>query len=203
MLHIVDYEMGNLRSVQKAFEVLGHDAVITSDPNAIRTADRVVVPGVGAFPDAMAQLKSKGLDEAIREFPRSGKPLLGICLGLQLFMDESEEYGLHQGLGLFPGRVVKFEGLKDAVGLPLKIPHMGWNTLQATGVLAPLLHEKFVYFVHSYYVVPKVATDIAATTEYGIKFCSAAARENIWAVQFHPEKSGQAGMALLDRFARK
>jgi glutamine amidotransferase len=203
MIHIVDYEMGNLRSVQKAFEHLGHEAVTTSDPDVVRKADHVVVPGVGAFPDAMLQLRNKGLDQAIVEFARGGKPLLGICLGMQLFMDESEEYGRHEGLGLFGGKVLLFKGLKDAQGLPLKIPHMGWNTLRSTGVLAPILDGKYVYFVHSYYVAPKLQAEVAATTEYGIEFCSALARDNIWAAQFHPEKSGPAGMALLDQFSRR
>ena len=203
MIHIVDYDMGNLRSVQKAFEHLGIEASVSDDPAAVRQAERLVVPGVGAFRDAMASLRAKGLDDAILDFARTGRPLLGICLGLQLFFDASEEYGEHKGLGLFPGRVVRFGAMRDEKGDELKIPHMGWNVVHGRGELGKVLDGKYVYFVHSYYAVPANDAHIAGTTPYGIEFCSAASRDNVWAAQFHPEKSGDAGMALLSAFARR
>jgi glutamine amidotransferase len=198
MIHIVDYDMGNLRSVQKAFEHLGIAATVTDDPAAVRQAGRLVVPGVGAFRDAMASLRAKGLDEAVVDFAKSGKPLLGICLGLQLFFDASEEYGEHQGLGLLPGRVVRFPAQPD-----LKVPHMGWNVVHGRGDLGRVLDGKYVYFVHSYYAVPANPAHVAGTTPYGVEFCSAAARDNVWAAQFHPEKSAEAGQALLTAFAKR
>lgn len=204
MIRIVDYDMGNLRSVQKAFEHLGHGAEVTADPDAVRSAERLVVPGVGAFRDAMASLRARGLDAAIREQAASGRPLLGICLGLQLFFEASEEYGEHQGLGLFKGRVVRFpENIKSEAGEPLKIPHMGWNTVRGAGELGRILDGKYVYFVHSYYAAASDPAEVAGRTTYGIEFCSAAARDNVWAAQFHPEKSAEAGMALLDAFAKR
>lgn len=203
MISIVDYDMGNLRSVQKAFEHLGFSAEVSGDPDAVRKAERLVVPGVGAFRDAMASLRAKGLDAAILEYAQSGRPLLGICLGLQLFFDASEEYGEHKGLGLFPGRVVRFPAMRDDKGEELKIPHMGWNVVHGQGELGRVLDGKYVYFVHSYYAVPADPAHIAGTTPYGIDFCSAAARDNVWAAQFHPEKSAEAGMALLAAFAKR
>jgi glutamine amidotransferase len=203
MITIVDYDMGNLRSVAKAFEHLGHPAQVASDPDVVRKAERLVVPGVGAFRDAIGTLRERGLDKAILEQASTGRPLLGICLGMQLFFEKSEEYGEHTGLGLFRGEVVRFPAMKDAGGVELKVPHMGWNTVEGHGELGKHLDGKYVYFVHSYYCAPANPQEVAGMTEYGIKFCSAAARDNIWAAQFHPEKSAEAGMALLDAFANR
>lgn len=203
MIAIVDYGMGNLRSVSKAFESLGHAVSVVSDPEAARKADRLVVPGVGAFPDAMDQLRQTGLESAILEFAKSGRPLLGVCLGLQLFFEASEEYGEHKGLGLFPGRVVMFPKMPDGQGGSLKVPHMGWNTLQVRAPELKAFEDAYVYFVHSYYVQPTSPGDIAATTGYGIDFCAMAARDNVWGAQFHPEKSGPIGLKLLDTWAKK
>ena len=208
MIHIVDYDMGNLRSVQNALESIGESAVATSDPDVVRRAERVIVPGVGAFPDAMTTLRRSGMDQAIVAFAQTGRPLLGVCLGMQIFFDRSEEYGEHEGLGLFPGSVLGFPAdLRDAAGASLKVPHMGWNTLAVSDVpaLAPLapLHGQYVYFVHSFYVAPSQDSDVAAVTEYGLEFCSMAARDNIWAAQFHPEKSAAVGADLLRAFAQR
>lgn len=195
MIRIVDYGMGNLRSVQKALEKVGAAAEVTSDPDLVRLADRLVVPGVGAFPDAMANLHAAGLDAAIVEFARSGRPILGICLGLQLFFESSDEYGDHAGLGLFPGRVTRFE---TAGGR--KVPHMGWNTLRIRQALFKPFDGEYVYFVHSYRALASDERHVAAETDYGGWFCAAAVRDNVWAFQFHPEKSGACGLRLLQCF---
>ena len=202
MIHIVDYGMGNLRSVQKAFEALGYAAETTDDPEAVHGAERVVVPGVGAFPDAMANLRAKGLDDAVTAFAATGRPLLGVCLGLQLFFEESEEYGPHRGLGLFPGKVRGFPADMTVEGQRLKVPHMGWNTLRVKSPTFAYLADEYVYFVHSYYVQAARDEDAAAETDYGLSFCSLAAKDNVWAAQFHPEKSGAVGQKLLAAFAR-
>ncbi len=203
MIRIVDYGMGNLHSVQKAFEAIGVQAETVSDPARVTSADRLVVPGVGAFPDAMRHLREHGLDEAIRAFAKTGRPLLGVCLGLQIFFEESEEYGRHEGLGLFRGKVVRFPDELSENGRLLKIPHMGWNTLSVREPALKALDGKYVYFVHSYYVAPEDVNDIGATTTYGLEFCSLAARDNVWAAQFHPEKSSESGMELLRAFAAR
>ena len=196
MIAIIDYGMGNLRSVQKAFEYLGFEAVITDDAEMVKAADRVVLPGVGAFEDAMARLRETGLDRAFMEAAQSGKPVLGICLGMQMMFERSEENGVHEGLGLFPGAVTRFEERG------LKIPHMGWNTLATRD--CPLFDagdDPCVYFVHSY-CVAEVSDDFtAATCDYGQTFTAAVCRGNIMATQFHPEKSGDAGLRMLRRFA--
>ena len=196
MIAIIDYGMGNLRSVQKAFEYLGFEAVITDDAEMVKAADRVVLPGVGAFEDAMARLRETGLDRAFMEAAQSGKPVLGICLGMQMMFERSEENGVHAGLGLFPGAVTRFEERG------LKIPHMGWNTLATRD--CPLFDagdDPCVYFVHSY-CVAEVSDDFtAATCDYGQTFTAAVCRGNIMATQFHPEKSGDAGLRMLRRFA--
>ncbi len=200
MIRIVDYGMGNLRSVQKGFEKVGFQAEICAHPDQILHADRLVLPGVGAFRDAIAELKRLELDQPILEHIRSGRPFLGICLGLQLLFDVSDEDGTWDGLGVVPGRVVRFDSQPD-----LKIPHMGWNTLNVVGqppLLAELPTEAHFYFVHSYHVVPTDESWIAATTDHGGPFVSAIARDNVVATQFHPEKSQQAGLLLLRRFAR-
>ena len=199
MITIIDYGMGNLRSVQKAIEAVGHAAEITSDPERVRRASHVILPGVGAFADAAAELKRLGLGEAFCDAVRSGKPCLGVCLGLQLLFDVSEEDGEHEGLGLMPGRVVRF---RPAPGL--KIPHMGWNTLRVVRP-APILGgagpEPSVYFVHSYRAVPTNRQDVAAEADYPEPFAALVWRENLMACQFHPEKSQKVGLAMYARFA--
>ena len=200
MIAIIDYGMGNLRSVQKALEAVGHGATVTSDPDAVRRASKVILPGVGAFADAIAELRRSGLGEAFSEAVRAGKPCLGVCLGLQLLFDVSEEDGEHQGLGLLPGRVVRFEP-----GPGLKIPHMGWNTLRVRRP-APLLGglgpDPSVYFVHSYHARPDDPDDIAAEADYPAPFAAMVWRDNLMAAQFHPEKSQAVGLAMYANFAR-
>lgn len=199
---IIDYGMGNLRSVQKAFEAVGHAAEVTSDPDRVARADRVVLPGVGAFADAIAALRSSGLDAAFREAVRSGRPCLGVCLGLQLLFDWSEEDGRHEGLGLLPGRVVRFA---PPAGSGLKVPHMGWNALDVRRSV-PLLDgigpEPVVYFVHSYHAEADRPADVVATADYPNPFPAMVGRENLIACQFHPEKSQSVGLAMYANFAR-
>jgi glutamine amidotransferase len=195
LIAIIDYGMGNLHSVSKAVERLGHKAVVTAEPAAILAADGAILPGVGAFGDAMEGLVSTGLDRTVAEFAASGKPLLGICLGMQLLFTESEEHGLHRGLDLLPGRVVRFAG-------DYKIPHMGWNrlTFRKADPLFAGLREGHVYFVHSYHVLPEREDDLLAVTDYYQQVTAIAGRGNIYGMQFHPEKSGSLGMQLLGRF---
>ncbi|WP_299462368.1 imidazole glycerol phosphate synthase subunit HisH [uncultured Gimesia sp.] len=199
MITIVDYGMGNLRSVQKAFEKVGVEATVCSKPETISQATKLVLPGVGAFRDAIQALKTQSLVEPILEHVNSGKPFLGICLGLQLLFDVSYEDGEYEGLGIIPGKVVRFEEQPD-----LKIPHMGWNQIERTAahpILADIPEHEYFYFVHSYYVVPENESDVAAWTDYGCRFASMVARDNIVASQFHPEKSQNAGLKLLQNFA--
>lgn len=199
MIQIIDYGMGNLRSVQKAFEKLGHAAAICTDPRALRDAERVVLPGVGAFRDAIAQVRHQGFVPPLVEHVESGRPLLGICLGLQLLFDVSYEDGEYEGLGVVPGQVVRFTSEPG-----LKIPHMGWNGLdvQRPNVLLTGIDSgAHVYFVHSYYVEPRDEQVVAATTTHGRPFVSMIARGNLFATQFHPEKSQQVGLKLLQNFA--
>jgi imidazole glycerol-phosphate synthase subunit HisH len=199
MLAIIDYQMGNLRSVQKGFEKVGHQAVITSDPNELARATKIVLPGVGAFGDAMAELWRRDLIEPIREAIASGKPFLGICLGLQLLFETGYEGGEHTGLGVLPGKVVRFELPHD-----YKVPHMGWNQLQIqrpAPILRGLSEKAYVYFVHSYYVVPDDQSVVATETDYGGTFCSMIRRDNLFATQFHPEKSQADGLRILKNFA--
>lgn len=196
---IVDYGMGNLRSVQKAFERLGLRAEVTGDPNRVLAAERLVVPGVGAFGDAMAELIRRGLITPIVRFIESGRPFLGICLGLQLLFEKSYENGHHAGLGILRGEVVRFE-------LPpeYSIPHMGWNQVRQEFPIPLMLgipDESYFYFVHSYYVVPRDPEVVAGTTDYGIRFCSMVRQDNVFATQFHPEKSQSLGLWLLRNFA--
>jgi glutamine amidotransferase len=206
MIAIIDYGMGNLRSVEKALEKLGHAAVITSDAAEIAAAGRVVLPGVGAFGAAMANLNAPRdgqppLAETVRAAVRSGKPFLGICLGMQLLYDTSDELGEHQGLGLLPGHVTRFDFDGDPA---LKIPHMGWNELsfpRATPLMEGLKDGDQVYFVHGYYCAPDDPSVIAATCDHGGSFCAAVSTGNVHAAQFHPEKSGAAGLRILANFA--
>jgi glutamine amidotransferase len=196
---IVDYGMANLRSVQKAFEKVGHAAEITGDPNRLVGADKLVLPGVGAFRDAIRRLREADLAAPIVEHIRAGRPFLGICLGLQLLFTTSYEDGEYRGLDLFPGEVVRFGNVPG-----LKVPHMGWNQLR-TRTPAPLLcdlpPEPAVYFVHSYYVVPKDPGLTATETDYPTPFTSMIWHENVFATQFHPEKSQRVGLAMLHKFA--
>lgn len=199
MIVIVDYGMGNLRSVQKGFEKIGHAATVTSDPDTICAASKVVLPGVGAFGDAMQELGKRELVEPVKRAIAEGKPFLGICLGLQLLFEVSYEGGRYEGLGVLPGEVVRFE-------LPheYKVPHMGWNQLRIhrpAPILSGLADGTHVYFVHSYHVVPRESQDMAAETEYGQPFASVVWRDNIFATQFHPEKSQADGLKILRNFA--
>jgi glutamine amidotransferase len=199
MIAIIDYGMGNLRSVQKGFEKTGHAATVTSDPAEIRAAAKVVLPGVGAFGDAMEELRRRNLIEPVKEAIAAGKPFLGICLGLQLLFEVGHEGGRHEGLGVLPGDVVRFD-------LPheYKVPHMGWNQLEIVRpapILSGLTSGTHVYFVHSYYVVPRNRDVIAAETTYGLPFTSVVWRDNLVATQFHPEKSQADGLKILKNFA--
>jgi imidazole glycerol-phosphate synthase subunit HisH len=196
---IVDYGMANLRSVQKALEQVGAAAIISGDPQIVAEADKLILPGVGAFRDAIARLRETKLDEPILEHIRCGKPFFGVCLGLQLLFTTSYEEGVYQGLDVFAGEVVRFENLPG-----LKVPHMGWNQLrikQPAPLLADFPPGGSVYFVHSYYVKPRDESIIAAETDYPTPFTSAIWRDNVFATQFHPEKSQQVGLAMWRRFA--
>jgi imidazole glycerol-phosphate synthase subunit HisH len=198
MIAIVDYGMGNLRSVSKAFEAVGHQAVVTRDRATIKNASHMVLPGVGAFGDCMANLERFDLVEPIRSTIQSGKPFLGICLGLQLLFTESEEFGLHKGLGIIPGKVRKF-----VLDPALKVPHMGWNQVniqRACPLFDGIADGSNWYFVHSYFVDPADRTVVATTTTYGIPFVSSIWKENIVACQFHPEKSQSVGLRLIKNF---
>ncbi|HEY3347729.1 MAG TPA: imidazole glycerol phosphate synthase subunit HisH [Nitrospirota bacterium] len=204
MIAIIDYGMGNLRSVQKGFERVGHEAFVTSEPAKILDADKVVLPGVGAFADCMDNLTRMGLVDTVHRVVDSGRPFMGICLGLQLLFDESEEFGLHKGLGIIPGRVVRFptEVAGNTEEL-YKIPHMGWNKVKIKNRpphLAGVADGSFFYFVHSYYVVPADPSVAATTTSYGVEFVSSVLKDNIFATQFHPEKSQELGLGILKRF---
>ena len=199
MIAIVDYQMGNLRSVQKAFERVGHAAAITADPRVLEQADHVVLPGVGAFADAIAEIRRRELIEPIRAAIASNKPFLGICLGLQMLFDVSYEDGEHEGLGVIPGEVRRFN-----VPAEYKVPHMGWNHVaqrRPAPIFKGIADASHFYFVHSYYVVPKDDGVIAGEASYPEPFCAAIWRDNLFATQFHPEKSQAAGLQLLKNFA--
>jgi glutamine amidotransferase len=202
MIAIIDYGMGNLRSVQKGFARVGVPARVTRDAAEIQAAPGVVLPGVGAFGACMDNLRATGLVDVVRRVVERGTPFLGICLGLQLLFEESEEYGPVPGLGLLRGRVVRFRPPADPA---FRIPHMGWNQLQRRADAAPLAgvaDGAYVYFVHSYYVEPADPALIATTTDYGGDFVSSIARDNLFACQFHPEKSQQVGLSMLANFGR-
>ncbi len=193
---VVDYDAGNTLSVTRALEKVGARVYLTSDPGEVLTADAVVLPGVGAFGDCVRKLKERGMDEACLETYRAGKPFLGVCIALQVFFEASEESPGVEGLGILPGKVVKF----DVGGL--KVPHMGWNELDVVRehpILGGLSGEDF-YFVHSYHPEPEEDSDLLGESDYGGRFCAAAGRENLAAVQFHPEKSSRAGLKLYENF---
>jgi glutamine amidotransferase len=208
MIVIVDYGMGNLRSVHKALERMGFQASVTQDPAEVKKAAGLIVPGVGAFKKAMENLQELGLVNPIIEFVESGKPFLGICLGLQLLFSGSDEFGFQKGLSLFKGRVVRFPFSHPAASPPkdlLKVPHMGWNTVhihKRPPVLEGIADGAYFYFVHSYYPVPEEQEIVATTTDYGGEFVSSVSRGNLFACQFHPEKSQSVGLKLLKNFGR-
>ena len=203
MIAVVDYGMGNLRSVQKALEKVGCTVLVTSSPQHILDARAVVLPGVGAFKDCIHSLEKLGLIAPIVKSVSEGKPFLGICLGLQILFTESEEFGVTPGLNLIKGRVIRFPRVGGVPPVPLKVPHMGWNAISLKRDL-PLFHGiedgSFFYFVHSYYVTPEEEGVVATTTSYGIEFTSSIQKDNVFACQFHPEKSQQVGLQLLGNF---
>jgi imidazole glycerol-phosphate synthase subunit HisH len=204
MITIIDYGMGNLRSVQKGFEKVGFEAVITDDPKVVLQADRVVLPGVGAFRDCMHNLEQGGFVEPIMKIVADGRPFLGICVGMQLLFSDSVEFGLYPGLNIIPGHVVRFPEQMTVAGEKLKVPQMGWNQLsfkRRPPLFTAVTEGSNVYFVHSYYVKPDDSSVIATTTDYGIEFCSSIWKDNIVATQFHPEKSQAIGLQILKNFA--
>ena len=200
MIAIIDYGIGNLFSLKSSFYRIGENAVVTSDKAIIEAADRIILPGVGAFEDAARKLRDSGLDKVVKSEVDSGKPLMGICLGMQMLFEKSFEYGEHEGLGLIKGEVVPMLGKVPA---ELKIPHMGWNKLEFKGKkdeLFKYINEgDFVYFVHSFYGAD-CDEAVIATAEYGIDITAAVRRDNVWGCQFHPEKSGKVGLAILKAF---
>ncbi len=201
MIAVVDYGMGNLRSVAKALARVGQAPQVTRDPETIRRADGIVLPGVGAFGACMTNLERFGLAPVLRDVIADGKPFLGICLGMQVLFEESEEFGPVRGLGVLPGRVVRFDG--PAVD-GLRVPHMGWNALTRRAApphLEGVADDAYVYFVHSYYVVPDDPTLVATATPYGVEFASSVTRANIFGCQWHPEKSQAVGLRVLANFA--
>jgi glutamine amidotransferase len=198
MITIVDYQMGNLRSVQKAIERVGGRAVVSDDPKQVAEAEQLILPGVGAFGDAMSEINRRDLAAPIHDFIATGRPFLGICLGLQLLFETSYEHGAHRGLGVLPGDVVRFE-LPDE----FKVPHMGWNTVRKTGesaLLTEIEDGTHFYFVHSFYVRPEDDSVTSLTCNYGQDFCAMVSRDNVFATQFHPEKSQADGLKLLKTF---
>jgi len=200
VIAIVDYNMGNLASVKNAFDLLGERVVVESDPDKLHMYDKVILPGVGAFGDAMEHLRERGMDEAVRQYAHSGKYLLGICLGMQLLFDSSEEFGLTQGLGLVEGRVIAFD--KSRFSTPLKVPHMGWNRMMTKQhpLFEGLDEAHYLYFVHSYHAVCGNASDSIGESIYGYRFTSAIAHDNVMGIQPHPEKSHRNGLSILNNF---
>jgi glutamine amidotransferase len=201
MIAIIDYGMGNLRSVQKALQKAGAEAEIYATPEGLERAEALVLPGVGAFGQGMENLRARGFLPAIHQRVENGTPLLGICLGLQLLFEESEEMGRHKGLGLFPGLVKRFGAAPG--GEPLKVPHIGWNQIhpvRPSALLEGIPAGSYAYFVHSYYAEPRDESVILATTDYGLDFASVVGRDHIFGLQFHPEKSQAVGLRMLQNF---
>lgn len=199
MVAIIDYGVGNLFSLKSSLAAIGAEAVVTGDADVIRAADKIILPGVGAFGDAAAKLRESGLDKVVIEEAKSGKPLLGICLGMQLLFDKSFEYGEHEGLGLIPGEI---RSIRDVIGEGLKVPHIGWNALKFTKkneLFRYLKDGDYVYFVHSFYGA-NCDESIIATAEYGADLTAAVANGNVYGCQFHPEKSGNVGLNILKSF---
>jgi len=197
VIGVVDYGVGNIRNVQKALEAAGADVRVSADPAELADCGGLVLPGVGAFGDAMRGLRESGLDRAVERAAADGTPVLGLCVGLQMLFDEGHEFGRHAGLGLLPGRVVRFP---EAAGV---VPHVGWNRVRPVRehtLFAGIEPGDFFYFVHSYYVEPAEPADVLATTEYGLEYASVCARGNVMGAQFHPEKSQRAGLRLLENF---
>ena len=208
MITIIDYGIGNLRSIEKAFQAVGASVLRTDDLDEIAKAEHLVLPGVGAFGACIREIRSRAVEEAMRDVIDRGVPFLGVCVGMQLLFDESLEHGTHRGLGLLPGQVVHFHKAMNGHGdaKDLKVPHMGWNVLQPTRS-SPLFNgldeggEPFVYFVHSYHAVADEESDVLATSEYGHSFPAVVQRDNVFGVQFHPEKSQYHGLRILENFA--
>ena len=200
MVAIVDYGVGNLFSLVSTFRIIGQEAVISSDPDVLIQADRLILPGVGAFEDAANKLASSHLDKTVKEFALSGKPLMGICLGMQLLFDKSYEYGEFEGLGLIPGSI---RPIREKIPGDLKIPHIGWNALRMTDLKSPIYKQisdgDFVYFVHSYYAAD-CDRYVTANAEYGSLLTASVQNNNIYGCQFHPEKSGEVGLKILRSF---
>ena len=199
MIAVVDYDAGNVKSVEKAIEKLGAKHILTSDPAEIAKADAVILPGVGNFGDCVSKLKERGLDVALKEYAASGKPFLGICVGLQLLFDESEESPGVKGLSILPGKIKRFPGSAD-----LKVPQIGWNDIvESKGrVLVGINKETYFYFVHSYYLECEDPSIVTSRTEYGITYDSSVEKGNVFATQFHPEKSSDAGLKVLSNFLK-
>ncbi len=202
MIAIVDYNMGNLASVQNAFASLGEDTVVVSDPTKFKDYDKLILPGVGAFGDAMEHLRERNMIDAIKDYAASGKYMLGICLGMQLLFESSEEFGKHEGLGLIKGDVKAFDVTKFSE--PLKVPHMGWNRMftQQHPLFENLDEEHYLYFVHTYHVNCSNKEDIIGRTNYGYEFTSAVSHKNIMGLQPHPEKSHKNGLKILENFIK-
>lgn len=200
MIAIVDYNMGNLASVKNAFAKLGEDTVVVSDPTEFKNYDKLILPGVGAFGDAMEHLRERNMIEALREYAKSGKYMLGICLGMQLLFESSEEFGRHEGLGIIKGNVKAFDITKFSE--PLKVPHMGWNRMFTSKhpLFENLDEEHYLYFVHTYHVNCANKEDIIGRTYYGYEFTSAVACGNVFGIQPHPEKSHENGLKILKNF---
>ncbi len=202
MIAIVDYGVGNLFSLKSSMEAIGAETVVTSDAEVIRKADKIILPGVGAFEDAIAKLKKTELDKVIKDEAQNGKPLMGICLGMQMLLEKSFEYGEHEGLGLIPGEV---RPIDEVIPKDLKVPHIGWNALHFSGDKHPIFkyinEGDFVYFVHSYYGA-KCEQNVIATAEYGAELTAAVANKNVCGCQFHPEKSGDVGLKILRAFCK-
>ncbi len=204
MIAIIDYGMGNLRSVQKGFEKVGAEAVVTADPRVVLEAERIVLPGVGAFRDCMHNLEQGGFVEPLLKVIADGRPFLGICVGMQMLFTDSVEFGLYQGLGIIPGHVLRFPERMQEAGEELKVPQMGWNQLRfmrRPPAFEGVAEGANVYVVHSYYVKPDNDNVVATVTDYGFEFCSSVWKDNIVATQFHPEKSQDVGLRILKNFA--